>query len=268
MKRTATAIPESRTWLVDGFCRYTRRMVAKRFTALGVQGVSGLKPTVSDDRAVVVYANHVGWWDPIVAMLLRKAYMPQKILYAPIDARALESYRIFSKMGFFGIQLERLQGAADFLATSRAILARPQSSLWITPEGTFADCRDHSKPLMPGLAHLAASSPEVAFVPLAMEYPFWEEAKPMVLVRFGAPTCFSGGVSKSECAQHLDAALRETQRALAEAVIARQSDAFEFLIAPRASRTSWYDSIRAWKAWFRGRSFDPSHASVTRQSRR
>lgn len=259
-------LPDSKAWLVDGFCRYTHRMVSKRFTAFGVQFAQSPEALAPKSQAVVIYANHVSWWDPISAMLLRKSYFPDRILYAPIDAQALKAYRIFSKMGFFGIQLDRLSGASDFLKASRAILAEPRSSLWVTPEGRFVDCRDHSQTLMPGLAHLAANVPSVSFVPLALEYPFWEEPRPMIAARFGNPIVFDGNPSKQECSEQLEVALRQTQRDLAEAVMRRQAEAFEYLIAPRAARTSWYDTVRAWVAWYHGHPFDPRHSTITRNS--
>lgn len=258
------AIPESKSWLVDGFCRYTHRMIRHRFIAFGAQSATSVQSLVPKHLPMVVLANHVGWWDPIVAMLLRKYYFPDRVFYAPIDAAALKSYRIFSKMGFFGIEMDRLQGAANFLKTSREILASPRSSLWVTPEGKFTDCRDHARPLMPGLAHLAASVRDVHFVPLAMEYPFWEEVKPMILIRLGTPIIFDESTSKRECGERLETGLRTTQRELAAAVIDRRADAFEYLIAPRATHNSWYDTARAWTAWYHGRPFDPRHGAITR----
>ncbi|MFN6130239.1 MAG: lysophospholipid acyltransferase family protein [Planctomycetota bacterium] len=260
------SLPESKAWLVDGFCRYVHRMVSRRFTSFGVQFAEPRDSMSPTSHALVVYANHVGWWDPIVAMLLRRSYFPGRILYAPIDAEALKAYRIFSKLGFFGIELDRLSGASDFLKASRAILAEPRSSLWVTPEGKFTDCRDHSQPLMPGLAHLASSIPSVSFLPLAIEYPFWEEPRPMIAVRFGARQVFELGMSKRDCSDLLESALRQTQRDLAAAVVRRQADDFEYLIAPRAARTSWYDTMRAWKAWYHGHPFDPRHSTITRNS--
>jgi 1-acyl-sn-glycerol-3-phosphate acyltransferase len=261
-------IPQSKAWLVDGFCRFTTRMVRKNFTCLGVQFEHDQGSVVAQDRSMVFYVNHVGWWDPIVAMLLRKKYYSNHIFYAPIDSKALEAYGVFRKMGFYGLELESYAGASDFLKTSREILKDPRSSIWITPEGDFADCREHDRPFMPGLAHLAATSPHTTFVPLALEYPFWEEAKPMIAARFGKPMCFPKGTSKSECAQHVFESLRTTQKELARSVMRREFSEFEFLLPPRAQRQSWYDTLRASKAWFKGRNFDPSHGSVTRRKGR
>ena len=56
--------------------------------------------------------------------------------------------------------------------------------LFLTPQGKFADVR---APLVfaPGLEHLAARAPRAHFLPLAIEYTFWEERKPEVLLAFG-----------------------------------------------------------------------------------
>ncbi len=259
-------LPESKAWLVDGFCRYTHGMVRRRFYCFGVQYAVPKERLCDPQHSLVVFTNHVGWWDPIVAMLLRRAVFPDRILYAPIDAAALKNYRVFRKMGFFGIEMDRLQGAAEFLKTSREILATNRSSLWVTPEGTFVDCRHHEHPFQPGVAHLAASVRNVSFVPLAIEYPFWEEARPMILVRFGQGIVFEPEQTKQQCAEILHAALRQTQRELADAVMERRADAFEYLIAPKGSNNSWYDTVRAWSAWYHGRSFDPRHSAITRKT--
>jgi 1-acyl-sn-glycerol-3-phosphate acyltransferase len=117
-------LPESKAWLVDGFCRYTHRMVSRRFTSFGVQFAAPPETIAPPTRSLVVYANHVSWWDPIVAMMLRKSYFPNRVLYAPIDAAALRAYRIFSKMGFFGIELDRLQGQRENSPTVEIIPSR------------------------------------------------------------------------------------------------------------------------------------------------
>ena len=257
-------IPESKAWLVNGFCRFTSRMVRKNFTCFAVQSSHHLTAIAPTGQSLVVYANHIGWWDPIVAMLLRKKFLPDRVLYAPIDAKALEAYGIFRQLGFYGLQLDSFAGASEFLRTSRDILADPKASLWITPEGAFTDCRDLNRPLMPGLAHLAAHSANTTFLPLAIEYPFWQEPKPMVATRFGEPICFEPGVGKVHCGEVLAERLRQTQSELAQSVIRRNLDEFEFLLPPKAQRLGLYDNLRAWKAWLQGRSFDPSHSSITK----
>lgn len=237
-------------------------MVRKNFHCFAVQGLEHIPSIASSSCSLVVYANHIGWWDPIVAMLLRKKYLPDRVLYAPIDAKALEAYGIFRQLGFYGLKLDTFAGASDFLKTSRALLTDPKSSVWITPEGDFCDCRDQDHPFMPGLAHLAATTSNTIFVPLAIEYPFWEEPKPMIATRFGEPLTFDPGIGKVQCGTKIFESMRDTQRQLAQSVMRRDFSEFEFVVAPKSQRLGLYDNLRAWKAWFQGRSFDPSHASI------
>ena len=112
-------LPTSKKWLVDGFCRYTARMIRRQFTCFAVESQLPINTLVPQDHALVVFANHIGWWDPVVAMHLRRAYFPERIFYAPIDAKALQAYGVLRQMGFYGIAMDQMRGAAAFLKTRR-----------------------------------------------------------------------------------------------------------------------------------------------------
>jgi 1-acyl-sn-glycerol-3-phosphate acyltransferase len=259
-------LPVSKKWLVDGFCGFSRRMVAKQFMSFGIQTELLDWKAIDDDTPIVVFTNHASWWDPISAMLIRKKYFPNRVFYAPIDSEALENYRIMAKLGFYGLPLKTTAGAAEFLATTKLILKSKNASVWITPEGRFTDVRDHSQPFMPGLAHLASRVPGVAFVPMALEYAFWDESRPQLFARFGAairqpePRSDGSGVDKSEWSELLTSRLRQTQCELSQSVIARDETRFDYLIASRPTRLGWYDYFRSWSARLRAKPFDPRHS--------
>ena len=193
-------------------------------------------------------------------MLLQQVYMPKRTFYAPIDAEALEKYRIMAQLGFYGVRMQSFDGASQFLKITKSILESKAVTIWITPEGRFADVRDHSVPLMPGLSHLAAKLPGVKFLPVAFEYSFWDESRPQIFVRFGTSIDSDESKSKIEWNALLNAKLRQTQDELALSVKSRDAAAFEYLIASRPVRLGWYDYGRSWSAWFRGKSFDPRHS--------
>lgn len=265
--------PESRKWLVDGFCWYSKGLVSKRFASFGVSGMEKML-SVAPDENVVVYLNHVGWWDPIIGMLIRQHGMPDRTLYAPIDAEQLERYAILKKMGFFGVTSGSQAGAADFLNACRRILTSPRTSLWITPEGKFCDARDYSAPLMPGLAHIATKFPQVVFLPIAVEYVFWADALPHVFCHIGSPLRWGAnsssgdldeatrrGDEKTQANAWLTSSLRRTQQELAELVIRRDPAPFQYIVENRAKRLSWYDFFRKCSATIRGKPFDPRHSA-------
>jgi 1-acyl-sn-glycerol-3-phosphate acyltransferase len=267
MTRNKQAVlPVSKKWLVDGFCSFSRRMVAKQFDSFGVQTELLDLKSIGDETPIVVFTNHASWWDPISGMLIRKKYFPNRIFYAPIDSEALENYRIMAKLGFYGLQLKTTAGASEFLATTKLILKSKNATVWITPEGRFTDVRDHSQTLMPGLAHLASRVPGVVFIPMALEYAFWDESRPQLFARLGAaisqpePPAQSSGYDKSEWSELLTSRLRQTQLELAQSVIARDGSRFDYLIASRPTRLGWYDYFRSWSARLKGKQFDPRHS--------
>ena len=255
------SLPESKKWLVDGFVWYTKRMVAKQFISFGVQDELLRDAKIEDDTPIIAYANHASWWDPIAAMLLQDNYFSNRTFYAPIDAIALEKYRVMSKLGFYGVRMESFEGASAFLRLTKAILKSKSVTIWITPEGKFVDARDHSLPLMPGLSHLASKVPEAVLLPTTFEYGFWDESRPQIFARFGAPIRASEIRTKSEWNDLLTARLRQTQAELAQSVQKRDPGEFQYLIASRPVRLGWYDYFRSWAAWIRGKSFDPRHSA-------
>lgn len=224
--------------------------------------------------SMVVYCNHASWWDPMLAMYVRSQVFPHHQLYAPIDAAALEKYKIFQQMGFYGVSPSH-RGAADFLRRSSQILQVAGSSIWITPEGKFCDPRELDSPLQPGLAHLAhsieraqshANAPQIWFIPAAIEYPFWEERLPECLCWFGQPVQVAWNsahpLGKPAWQELLSQRLRDAQRALAEASIARNTQPFEVLLRGRVGSWSVYDTARQALARLRGRPMSLEHSGL------
>ena len=58
--------------------------------------------------------------------------------------------------------------------------------IWITAQGRFADVRARPLGLRPGVARLAEIAPDALFVPLALEYAFWDERGAEAFAAFGA----------------------------------------------------------------------------------
>jgi hypothetical protein len=104
-----------------------------------------------------------------------------------MDAAALERYAFFKRIGMFGVEQNSRRGAVQFLRIVRAILSDADHILWLTPQGRFADARERPVQFKPGIGHLGDAAERVCFLPLAVEYVFWEERLPEILVRFGPP---------------------------------------------------------------------------------
>lgn len=260
--------PVVSTALQSGFHAFLRPYLRRHFDCIGVHRDSSLFPESDLNAAgftgagpLLLYTNHPAWWDPLIAHFLNRQLFAPRQFYAPIDAAALQQYRVFGKLGFFGVELGTTSGAAEFLRTSMAILESPHTALWITPEGRFADPRDHAAPLMPGLAHLCTKLTAGAVIPLALEYVFWQERLPLCLVKFGEPLepAAAPGWEKSQWQAALTERLRQTQRQLATSVIARDAAAIRPLLLGRSGAGGMYDTMRRLRSWLGGKRFRSRH---------
>jgi 1-acyl-sn-glycerol-3-phosphate acyltransferase len=237
--------PVSKRWLMDGFCWYARRMIRRSFHVFAVDLSTFDYPSLDKKIPLAIFSNHPGWWDPIVAMLLCQEHFKDRIFYAPIDAEALQKYRVFQKLGYFGIEANSRKGAGDFIDQASHILKSHHGSLWVTPEGRFTDVRDHSQPLMPGLAHVASRTPSLHCVPLAIEYVFSEERFPMLLCKLGnAITDAERKWTKLDWQNRFAEHLRSTQKSLAASVMDRRWDSFEVVVQSHHRPTGLYDWVR------------------------
>lgn len=259
-KKQDVPIPSVSSRLVYWFDWYLQRYFPKHFHAFAVSEVAQTQK-IEHETPLIVYLNHASWWDPLVALVLAKRYFPKRSLFAPIDANALKKYPFMQKLGFFPVQQESLHGAGQFLKTARAILSESDSSIWLTPEGQFADPRSRNLSFQPGLAHLASKLEDGVMLPVAVEYPFWEERQPEVLVRFGEPIRIADqqGIGKEEWGRILESGLRQTQEQLEADSLARNSNAFEVLIAGTSGVFWLYDLMRRIRFWLSGKQLDKTH---------
>lgn len=245
--------------LLGLFGWYLRFLFWRRFRAVRLSR-AGL-PQGVDGRPVIVFSNHPSWWDPALFILLGQACFPGRPGYGPMEAASLARYGVLRRMGVFGIEPGR-RGAARFLRLGLRILSDRRAMLWVTAGGAFADPRPRPVRLRPGIAHLARLVPDAVLLPLAIEYPFWNESRPEALARFGAPLAAGGHRSVAEWRGVLELALGSTMDALAAESAARDPALFIGLQRGRAGTGTLYDGWRAAAAWARLRRFDASHGGA------
>ncbi len=258
--------------VVKWFTTYSRRYIQRHFHSVRVSREH--VPSMDGACTPVIYLNHASWWDPLVLLLITNHFFPDRKFFAPMDEKALERYGFFRRIGCFGIELDSLRGARQFLSASLAALEIPGGGLCITPQGRFADVRERPLHFGTGLGQLALRSPQAMFIPLALEYVFWEERLPEVLSRFGEP--ISGAellrsaqsemgadsASASACTRLLEERLTQSQDALAADSISREATRFHNLLAGGAGVGGVYDRWRRFRCWMRGERFAPEHSSL------
>jgi 1-acyl-sn-glycerol-3-phosphate acyltransferase len=244
---------------IQAFGLYLRWYFRRNFRAVRVAR-SGM-PILPADRPIIVVSNHPGWWDPAMFILLSRLLLPDRIGFGPMESASLEHYGVLRKMGVFGIEPDTRRGAERFLRTALRVLAHPRAALWVTAEGAFTDPRSRPVRLRAGTAHLARRVPDAVIMPLALEYPFWNERRPEALAYFGPPIEAGPARSVSEWNAMLEDALARAMDALAAASMARNPALFVELLRGRAGVGGVYDLWRRAAASAAGRRFDPSHES-------
>ena len=258
-------MPRRSPWLVRLFLRYLRRYLGRNFHAVRLARANW--PVDPGPGPLVVVMNHPSWWDPLVALLLTELFSDRGH-YGPIDAAALGKYRFFERFGMFPVEQGTRAGALHFLRCSQAVLAQTNNAVWITAQGRFTDPRQRPLQLRAGVGHLVQRLRGGIILPLALEYPFWEERYPEVLARFGAPIPIGDGcdLSVDEWMTRIESALTAALDALAIDAKRRDASVFETLIGGNAGVGGVYDLWRRFKAMLTGKSFERAHSPVDLRS--
>ncbi len=242
-EKPPAALPSLSPRTMKVFAAYTRGYVHRHFHSFRILK-NGLAPR-DLARPLVIFLNHSSWWDPLVCVLLARKFFANRLSFAPIDTAMLERYRFFKRLGFFGVD-QSVTGARDFIRTSRAILASPLHALWMTPQGRFIDTRERPLQLQGGLGALAALCRSTMFLPLAIEYTFWTEPRPEILLSFGEPIIPARETSGSvgQWTERLSNALEETQDELAARSCRREPNEWLVLNRGASGVNPFYDAWR------------------------
>ncbi len=252
--------PEISPLLLSMFGRYCDRYLSQHFHAVRLSRSRRPDPALSRGRPLVFYFNHPSWWDPLLCLLLARRLFPERRHYGPIDARALGKYKFFEKLGFFGVETGSQRGARRFLTVAQQVLGEPDTALWIPAAGRFSDPRERPLRLQPVVGHLASRLRDGLFLPLAVEYPFWEERFPEALLHFGEEVPIGdAGMSGADWGVLLEEKLTEAQEGLEREAVPRDPARFEVLHAGSSGVGGVYDAWRRFRARMKGEELRTSH---------
>jgi hypothetical protein len=172
----------------------------------------------------------------------------------------LERYAFFRRLGFFGIEPGTRQGALTLLRTAETILDSPLNVLWLTPQGRFEDVRERPAALHKGLGALARRELGAVFLPLAIEYTFWTEPRPEILVSFGTPIVPLETRPSAEWTRRFAEELQAAQDRLAALSRLRDPSGWLTLSRGRTGVGTVYDTWRWLRAKVRGMPFAAEHS--------
>ena len=243
------------------FSIYLRWYTRRHFHSLRVANAGRIPPKA---QPLILFANHASWWDPLTAMLLGQEILPERQHYAPMDAIALAHYRIFRPMGFFPVDNASARGAAQLLRAGYQVLTRPGAVLWITPESQFQDVRKRPIVFRPGLGALMTRSGRLTCVPIAIEYVYWTERLPEILVNVGEPLEIADGTMEDArtWTNLLSYAMAATLDELAMLATERDPDAFETILSGSGGIGGIYEIWKRFTCAVTGRTYRHDHGSL------
>jgi 1-acyl-sn-glycerol-3-phosphate acyltransferase len=243
------------------FSIYLRWYLRRHFHAVRVANIERLPLQA---HPLILFTNHASWWDPLTGMLLAQAALPEREHYAPIDADALQHYGIFRSMGFFPVENGSRRGAAQLLRAGAEILRRDRSVLWITPESRFQDVRTRPVVFRPGLGALMNRTSRMTCVPVAIEYTFWNERLPEILINLGEPLEIADGTLEEPrtWTNLLAYAASATLDELAMLATERSPDAFRTLLSGTSGIGGIYELWKRLTCALSGRPYYADHNRI------
>jgi hypothetical protein len=209
----------------------------------------------------------------MVAFLLAEKFMPARRHFAPMDADALERYGILKRVGVFPVEMNSSRGAVQFLRTGEAIVTGG-GVLWVTPQGKFVDPREPALEFKPGLAALAArvaaSAGVCRVLPLAIEYPFWDERLPECLLLAREAVQVSPGETTDAIEARLISELQLAMHDLKQMAMRRDASLFETIAYGRVGPGGFYALGQRIKAAFTRRPYrpEPTIAPIVREGQK
>ncbi len=222
---------------------YIPRFVRKAFHAVRLDAQSIIPQAVTP---TVIYLNHPSWWDPLLGAVIACQFYPRHKHYCPIDAQSLAQYPVMRKLGFFPVHKNTARGAAEFLQASRNVLQQNNAILWVTPQGDFVDALVRPVTIKPGLGHLARDIRPIRFVPMAVEYIFWQDRLPEALLSIGAeinPASYEDKTA-AQWTELLASELEVRQNTLRAKAVLRSEEGFTMLLKGRSGTGGIYDLRR------------------------
>ena len=246
------------------FSIYLRWYLGRHFHALRVANARRISP---EAEPLILFGNHASWWDPLVALLVGQAALPDREHYAPMDEMALKHYSIFRPMGFFPVDNASARGAAQLLRAGLQVMARPGAVLWITPESQFQDVRKRPIVFRPGLGALMSRSGRMTCIPIAIEYVYWDERLPEILVNVGEPLEIADGTMEDArtWTNLLSYAMAATLDELAMLAMERDPDEFVTILSGSAGIGGIYELWKRLTCAITGSVYYQDHGSLRRR---
>lgn len=166
-------------WVEKVFAVYNRNLLRRRFNSLLVDGLEHL--TENKDTPTVIYANHSGWWDGLIAFQI--SYRTKSDSFIMMEEKQLKSLPVFRKLGAFSVVRENPREARKSIDYAvRLLNEKPNRTLWIFPQGEILPNDLRPLKFYNGLSRIIKQVENCRIINLAIRYEFSGGFKPGIFI--------------------------------------------------------------------------------------
>jgi chlorobactene lauroyltransferase len=169
-------------WFIFIFDFYVRSLFRRRFKNIWI--AQEYRPTESGKT--IYYLNHTSWWDGLIPLLLNQKRFKQKAR-AMMEDKQMRQHTFFSKIGAFSVNLENPRSAVKSLRYAVDSLNRPNSCLFIYPEGKIVPFTINRPSFKKGLGWISNQCPHIDVVPVGIYIHTANHDKPELFIKVGKP---------------------------------------------------------------------------------
>jgi len=224
------------------FLAYLKASLRKHFAGVHVGGTESFA-RIDRSRPLILYGNHSNWWDGLIAFFLSQTVLHVDS-YMMMEERQLRRYMFFRRLGAFSVVRESPRQAFESMRYASSLLLKPNTGVWIYPQGVMVPNDVRPLKFFQGVARLAAMHDDVQLVPVALRYEFLMEQRPEAFALIGESGMPAGKLGPAELTAELEKRLTALLDKLRSVVTKGELQGFTRLLSGRASVNTLHDRYR------------------------
>lgn len=159
---------------------YTYWLCKRRFSSVWLDHHA----SIPDEKSVLFIVNHHSWWDGLIPLLLNE-FVFHKRARAIMEDKQMKQFSFFSRIGAMSINRENVRSAVYTLQQAAEWLNKPNTSLYLFPEGKITNPAAPIK-IEGGVLRILKSAPDCIMVPISLHISTQRGDKPELFIRVGA----------------------------------------------------------------------------------
>lgn len=196
-------------WFITLFDWYVRLLFRRRFKHVLLD--QHYHP--GSESKTIYYLNHTSWWDGLIPLLLNQKYFHQNAR-AMMEDKQMREHSFFKKIGAFSVNPDDPRSSVRSLRYAVESVSRPNSSLFIYPEGKIVPFSSEKPQFRKGLGWISNQCPGIDVVPIGIYIHTARYDKPELIIRVGKAVPVDHSMDSSVINEIFEAKMGELLAAL------------------------------------------------------